>query len=219
MERLLWHSDYPLLDKEVQRVTGLTDQKLAAEGLGPKKSLELLSIVIESSNMVLAHNKEYDEQLYKAECARHGIKPSETPWYCTLTEVPYPARFRCRQLSHLALDHGVVVDPSKLHRAIDDVRLMGQLLIRGGYTPEGIVAYAKAPWVYLQALIPAPWEDGGVGKERAQKAGFSWEKCRGTTEPVFPKKWVKRVKDLNAEKENDPGLKRVIIKESEEAGK
>lgn len=213
--RLVWHSGYPLLTSEVKKITGLTDEQLASEGAGPVKSLEMLTAFLNLSDAIFAHNKAYDETLYKAECERLGITPSETPWYCTMSEVPYPEEYKCRKLSHLALDHGITVDPSTLHRAVDDVKLMLITLAKGGYTPERIIEYAKSEWVYMKAMIPPPWEDGGVGKERARKAGYSWERAKGTEDPTFPKTWVKRVKmvDLENEKSQDPGFKREIIKQ------
>jgi hypothetical protein len=102
-------------------------------------------------------------------------------------------KFKCWKLSHLALDHGVPVDPNVLHRAMADVKLTQQMLAKVGVPAKDIYTYQCIPSVVVQALIPAPFQDGGKGKELAVKRGYSWEVPRGTQEK-YDKAWVRKIK-------------------------
>jgi len=108
------------------------------------------------------------------------------------------------------------VDPSILHRAYSDVKLIGMLFKKGGYTLEKIIAYRDEPWVYLKADIPKPWEDNEVGKKQAQERGYAWQRARGHVGPEFHKTWVKRIKEsaLAKEKELSCPFKRIVLRES-----
>lgn len=195
---LVYEPTYLPLSEEVRRVTGLTDIELQTKGIPPREALTQLIKLIEQADFVIAHNKAFDETLFLAECARQSITPPTIPWHCSIEDIEYPEYYRCKKLSHLALDHGIIVDPAKLHRAIGDVDLLGDLLRVGAYSPERIRAFALLPWHYLQAVIPGPWVgkggDGGKGRELAKAEGFSYEAVRGTLKPRFDKAWVKRVK-------------------------
>jgi hypothetical protein len=172
----------------------------------------------------IAHNVQYDAVVLagfidkfpdiKKRYAGHPAFNTQN-WICTYNDVPYPARFRCKILSHLALDHGIEFGPNfKAHSALIDIELILKILIAGGYTLEKILAYKNDAWIYLQALVPTPWEDNGKGKEDAKAAGYSFETARGTTEPKFPKAWVKRIKSaaLEEEKKIQVPFKRQILK-------
>jgi hypothetical protein len=101
----------------------------------------------------------------------------------------------------MALDFGVKVDPSKCQRAMNDVYLMIDMLKASGTTVKEIVEDYKSPWVYIAAEIPPPWEDNGEGRDFVKSRGYNWETCRGTSEPVFKKKWVKRVRARRKDEE------------------
>lgn len=212
---LMWEEDYPHLTNEVQQLTGITQDELTREGSLPKGIFQELTNFIDKSNFIVAHNKEYDAGIFESELRRHKFSltiPGER-WLCTYRDVPYSDRFRCKKLAHLTLDHGVPIDPTKLHRAVNDVELMGKLLRAGNYTLEKMIEYRDSPWVYLQAMIPPPWEDGGKGKKEASNRGYTYQKARGTETPEFPKCWVKRVKEIDEdrEKESECPFKRKII--------
>lgn len=188
---------------EIVEITGVTDEMLKADGRPPDRVfVEQLFPLVEQADWVLAHKKSFDQVVYESTCRRLGLTPAEpkSGWICTLTEVPYPDRYRCKQLSHLAYDHGVIVHPDKLHRAKNDVDLLAQF-ITTKYKIEDIIKFRNTPWAYLRACIPPPWEDGGKGKELAKGIGYGFEKARGTEAPSFPKMWVKRVKETEIEKE------------------
>jgi hypothetical protein len=109
-------------------------------------------------------------------------------------------KHKCWKLSHLALEYGIAVDPSKLHSALADIELTAQLLQRAGTTLHEIKTYHDEPTVVLRAVVPPKWEDKGVGTDAAKKLGFSWEQPRGV-DKKFEKCWVKAVKKQNAEVE------------------
>ncbi len=154
--------------------------------------MELVALY-EQADLIMAHNTAFDRTVFESVCGRLKIPFSQKEWLCTLNDFPWPRKFTCRKLGHLALEHKMKMDDRDLHRAIADVDLMFELVFNH-YDFEKVLEYARSPWLYVQADIPAPWNDGGVGKAFASKKGFAWEKCRGTEEPVFAKRWMKRVK-------------------------
>jgi len=211
----IWEHGYPELTDKIIQLTGIKQDELIREGSVPKEVFKDLIEFIGRGNYIIAHNKEYDGNLLKSELRRHDfqIDIPESKWICSYRDVPYPERFRCKKLSHLTLDHGVPIDPKTLHRAVADVELIGKLFKAGNYTLESILEYRDSPWVYFQAIIPPPWEDGGKGKIKAYEQGYSYLKARGTDGPQFPKCWVKRVKAIHEEDEKrlDCPFKRSII--------
>jgi len=201
------------LSEEIVRITGITDAMLDESAIPNDNAFRQLNEWMEKADAFLAHNAQYDQTVYERESERLGFIPWQKPWYCSILDVAHPDKISCRKLSHMALDYGRAIDPATLHRAMADVELIGHALRANGVTPTQIKEYAEAPWVYMKACIPAPWEDNGRGKELAKKDGYSWETPRGSTEPKFPKTWVKRVKQsqLEAEKLRSVGFKREAL--------
>jgi DNA polymerase III epsilon subunit-like protein len=202
---LVWDPSYPPLSPEVQAVTGLTDEMLKAEGKPPVEALQQMLPYIGRAEKIIAYNMEYDGTLYAYERKRLGedlLPPlPREKWLCAYVGVPWPAKFKCRKLSHLALDHGLIVDPATLHRAVGDVKLMGRLLAYSGQTAEGIIAYSAIPWIVVKADIRPPWEDP-AGNAKAKERGYSFETPRGVDDgKKFAKSWVKRIKQNELEKE------------------
>jgi DNA polymerase III epsilon subunit-like protein len=156
----------------------------------------------------VAHNASFDLGMLEGNASRYNHTWSDkfknTPWVCSKSDVPKHANNRCTRLSHLAVDYGLLVDGAKLHRAVDDVLLMGKMLAQTGMTFEEIYTWKQEPWVYIQATnVEKPWVDGGASVKKAKEEGFSWEKAYGTDGPVFQKSWVKRVKESEYQKELD----------------
>jgi hypothetical protein len=91
------------------------------------------------------------------------------------------------------------------HGAKADVEAVRTLMEHRGLTRLLIEEYRDEPWVYMTALLPKPWGKTELVAKELQKAakedGYSWQTCRGTAEPVFTKKWVKRVKSSLFEEE------------------
>lgn len=200
--------DKPIsLSEEVKEVTGITDEELERNGKPLEFVLGILEDMVAEADYIMAHNSEFDEQMLKNQLRRMGLqekfpKCAESPkWLCSLSDIEHPDKFRCRKLAHLSLDYGVTVNPKVLHRALDDVLLMGKMMKERGTSIQEDIEFAQEPWIYVRALIPPPWEDGGKGRDQAKASGFGWERAPGTQEPVYPKCWVKRTKKKNFVKE------------------
>jgi DNA polymerase III epsilon subunit-like protein len=202
--QLCYESNYPPQKPEIVELTGITDDMLRADGHSKKEVFSMLLPLVEQADLVCAHNKKFDQAVFNAECRRQGIPIPDKRWLCTLTEMPYPAKYTCKKLSHLAWEHDIEVDRKSLHRAEYDVQLMLQLVLKYGLA--NVLAYADEPWVYFQAVIPAPWVDQGIGKQKAQKMGYSWQSARHD-ERVFDKCWVKRVKASQVDSERSQAEK------------
>jgi DNA polymerase III epsilon subunit-like protein len=215
LSQLVYEDTYPPQSEEIADITGITDSMLKEKGLPPALAIGTdLASLIHSADYVLAHNAYgFDKIVYESTCARVGIevvKPREG-WIDTLVDVPYPKKFTCHKLSHLAFDHGVVANPEEMHRAIHDVRLLARF-IYSCYPMKTILEYRAIPWVYIFLKgVKGPWQDGGETNNLAKKLGFGWQQAKGDFNgPKFEKRWVKRVKDtpanLLAEKEKCPSI-------------
>ncbi len=203
---LIYDKTYPPQTQFIKDLTGITDEMLMKEGRSPVLIFSEISNLVGGVDWVIAHKAAFDRGIYEAGCIRTDtpIQEPKRGWICSLTDIPYHPKYTCKKLSHLAYEHGILVDPATLHRALDDVKLLCMLV--GKYRLEDIIEYRSIPWVYIRAKIPAPWEDNGVGKAQAQKLGYSWKTAKGMDTPVFDGCWVKRVKEntLQAEKEAAP---------------
>jgi DNA polymerase III epsilon subunit-like protein len=222
---LVYEKDYPPLSQEVIDVTGITDRDLQTEGLEFWRMFEMIFNRFQQIGFpeyFVAHNKSFDENLFKMEMKRHkddlvaffgddAQKVFDIPWLCTIEDLEHPKKFKCKKLSHLALDYGVIVDPSKLHRAVDDVQLLIRMTEKAGIDWEQVVERSKIPWVVVRAKVPKPWDDAGVGKDKAKSCGFGWQQPFGSTQ-VYENMWVKRIKQTEIQKETDAlGYELVIL--------
>ena len=203
--RLIKGSDYAPLTEEVQAFNGITQEMLDREGVDPRVALEAICGLLAPCEAVVAYNKAFDETIYRAEMARafpiQGVShlPHTPPWLCAMTECPWPAKINThwKPLKYLALDLGLAVDPSQLHRAIHDAELTLRVLKdgRGGpYTIERMQEYAADPWVYIAIDIPHPKRDEGSGRDYAVAQGYRWLKIHKAHPLTFERMWVKRIK-------------------------
>lgn len=192
VNRLLWEAGYPPQTEQIVELTGITDIILKNEGLPPGKVfIDEVFPLLAWADVIFAHNKNFDKSVLYATAKRNGLVVPENLWICTWSEMPYPPNQTCKKLAHLGLDHGCKMDNRELHRAVNDVDLMLEIVSK--YSIEKVIAYAKEPSTIIRAMIPAPWTDGGKGKEEATRRGFSWESPRGTS-LKFDKCWVKQIK-------------------------
>lgn len=190
---LIWKPGYPKQDPKIVELTGISDGDLQERGVPPEEAIENTLRLVEQADIVFAHKISFDRTVLQAHCDRLGIKLPKREWICTLTNFPWPKRFTCHKLSHLAYEHGIMVDPRTLHRADADVELMMQL-ISTKYNLDDVIAYARKPWIYLRAEPFGPWQDGGIQNTIAKENGFTYEQVKGVDEHKWPKKWVTRVK-------------------------
>lgn len=208
LSQIIYSPSYPGQTAEIVELTGITDEMLKSQGVEAAVAFpSLLFPLIEKSDWVIAHNLSFDEAVYRGTCHRLGLTPVEPKqgWLCSIQDIPYAAKYKCKKLSHLCFDHGIVSDPDKLHRAVYDTDLL-MTLVTTKYDINEIIAYKNIPWevVFLNGVL-GPWEDKGVSNKMAKKLGYSWESPRGT-DLKYPKRWVKRVKQnqLQAEKDRTP---------------
>ncbi len=204
---LVWDESYPPTPPQVTEVTGITDEMLRLGGESPVHMLNAIeaSAKIHGVEYIIAYNMQFDRGFLLAECIRQNYSPVQevgAEFLCAMVDVKSNQKYKSWKLMHLALDYGVPVDPGLLHRAINDVELMRQMLIASKVTIGEMVAYHNSPSVYLRAMVKKPWEDGGVSTELAKKHGFSWEKCRGDSR-VFDKCWVKSMKEIDLKTEGN----------------
>lgn len=201
----VYEPDYPKLTEENVKLTGITEEMLKTQGISFGEMLGKLCTFAHTAKYFIAHNKHFDRRILIAELDRHlsGGKGPEfiaeslaKPWLCSAEDLKPNRQMKCWKLSHLALDYGVAVDPSKLHRAVADVLLMGEMLAASKVPLADMIKFMQTPSVVVRIDTPGPWEDGGKGVEKAKELGFKWEKIKTPDgEKVFPKQWVKLVKE------------------------
>jgi DNA polymerase III subunit epsilon len=199
---LVWEQSYPVITEEITELTGITTAELVQAGESPEDALQALEEMASRHKVekLLAYNEEFDRKMLHAEVERldPGAKHSngDTKWLCGLKD--HKPNYKCKswKLMHVALDHGVPVDPNELHRAINDIELTRKMLEASGATLDKLLAYRNSPYVYLRAKVQKPWEDGGKSTDLAKAHGFSWEKAKGDSR-VFEKTWVRRIKECD----------------------
>lgn len=194
---------YPPMPPEATAVNGITQEDLDSHGIPFDEAYAKILPLVAQCEMIVAHNKNYDKKIILSQVERFGLGVGileHRPWICSAEDLETNKNFKCWKLSHLALDRGVAVDPKDLHRATDDIMLMGKMLTAAKADPKKMYEYSVTPEIVLQAQIPAPWTDNGVGKAHAQALGYGWEKVKGS-DRQFQKLWVKKIKENELDSE------------------
>lgn len=201
MSQLVWESGYPALTPENIAVTGITQEMLDKDGISLDRACHILGNMTRGNDItgVIAYNRKYDETLFKAELLRSGLsldpemnRLAQLPWLCAMEDIESNYKFKSWKQMHVALEYGITVNPKLLHRAINDVELMRQILKESGTTPEAMWAWQSSPWMYVAAKVNAPWTDGGKTSNEAKALGFRWQTTGD--DRVFEKTWVKKIK-------------------------
>jgi DNA polymerase III epsilon subunit-like protein len=226
ISHLLYDEGYPEQSDTIVDVTGITTEMLLEYGIPFAYALSQMIAMFEEHGWpeyFLAHNASFDRSFFQSEMKR--CKPTllqaytqeqmehlfGLKWLCSIQDIHHPDKFKCKKLSHLALDYGMPIDPSTLHRAFDDVTLLACMLEKMKVSWQSVVDRFHKPWLVVRAMIPQPWDDDGVGKAMAASCGFRWQDLGDLN---FPKMWVKKIKaeDIISEKEK-LGYEITIIKE------
>lgn len=181
-----------VLSEKIIDITGITQEELEEKGRGPEEVVKELKEFTPGIDALMAHNAPFDKNMLSY------LIEFEQPWICTMNGLRHPAHVKARKLGHMALDYGVAVDPSKLHRAVNDVELMGEVMSFIKMNPYAILEYSQEPDMIVAIEVPPPWEDGGDGKEFAKSLGFCFS-GRDDWEKKFPKRWVKKIKPSDVE--------------------
>lgn len=207
---LMWDASYPKLTPEIQELTGITEDLLLQQGKPPSEVMPIINDMLSSVDAVVAYNEQFDSKFITKEILEVVGLTSQRQWLCAMMDHKPNYKLKSWKLMHVALDHGVPVDPSKLHRAIADVELTRQMLVASKGTAQTLQEYRLSPWVYLKAKVKKPWEDNGVSTQSAKDHGFAWEKAKGDSR-IFEKMWVKRIKEIDLKQQKELPFETVII--------
>jgi DNA polymerase III epsilon subunit-like protein len=196
---LIHDSSYPVITEEITNLTNIKHSMLEFACL-PEDTWDGLRAMAQHVDGVVAHNAAFDRAVvFTANKDEESLEwLLDKTWLCSIQDVEKFDALKSKRLMHIALEVGVTVDPTGLHRASADVELMRRMLVSAGETWENMYEYHMEPNVYLQAQCDGPWIDGGKSTNMAKELGYSWEIPRGAPEGVkFAKAWVKKVKQKN----------------------
>lgn len=172
------------LSSEITIITGLSTEDLKEYG-HPKPFSVFMDLyrLLTQCDFAIAHNAPFDKSFLDAEFDRQGIV-YEAQWLDSITDLPLEAYKGSRSLTYLAADHGFLNPFS--HRAVFDVLTM--LKVVSQYPIDMIIERSQSPTMLVQAEV-SYWD-----RELAKKHGFKWN--------PEAKKWEKRLKVIDAEKES-----------------
>lgn len=181
-------------EEDAYKGHGHTITSLDKHGVSLSVCLKRLIAICESENIkaVVAHNGEnFDKPFLLKKYLEMDMRPETIgvlPWIDTREDIEYPEEWGAgRKLSELCTEAGFL-NPFP-HIGIMDVMSMLKLLSHFDY--ETILQNSAIPWVTVQALV------GYEDRELAKKERFSWEI---TGAKIFPKMWVKKIRQNKLEK-------------------
>jgi DNA polymerase-3 subunit epsilon len=175
------------LTGEIIEHTGITMEMLETFGSDERDVLRMIEQMAEKADYRMGHFcNDFDALFLQEAYARTGITEPALDWLDTSIDVRYPEKIKTRNLRHLAAEHGFL-NPFP-HRAVFDVLTMFK--VAGCYNLEDIIARAKEPTVYVQALVK--FEVNHLAKDR----GYRWNPAK--------KIWWKqfKVSDFEAERQD-----------------
>lgn len=193
-------SDGQKISPENEALTGISEAMLKEFGIPVRHALNRVEEICTKYGVeaFVAHNATgFDKPMLLTEMRRHEIEHPRTAnlqWLDTKTDLPIPFKQDSTKLKYLASDHGFL-NPFQ-HRALTDALTMMRLFSE--YNIKDILSEANAKRVIVRAMIPAPWHDSGVGKDKAKAAGYRWEEVDTFR---FDKAWVKKIKKDEYNKE------------------
>ena len=141
-----------------------------------------------AADYLMAHYTEFDRTILERFVSWDGYigeKPFTSKWIDTMTDIPYPESIKTRALPYLAAEHGFL-NPFP-HRALFDVMTM--IKIASMYDFDEILKYADSPNLWVRATVS--FDDKQLAKDRH----FKWDPTN--------KLWVKQVKEMNIEYEEE----------------
>lgn len=188
----------------IQDLTKINPTDLLTKGITFEDGIAKIDQLISDHEpkCVLAHNAQFDRSMMEGEGARWKLSSPiyGLAWVCSKTNIKYPKTMKSLRLQHLALDHGIAVDPAKQHRALADVELLASLMRRAKADIDQMLKHATAKDIVVKALVKPPWEDSGASTSKAKEFGFRWEDP-GFPQKKVPKSWVKTIKDFELEED------------------
>lgn len=209
--QLIFQDEYfplPPEAAEAMKINGIKEDDIKRHGISFRVATDILH-GFGDIDFIVAHNAEYDKAMFAADCVFNKVhsKLLDVPWVCSSRDISYVEKYRVSGLSKIALGQGITVDPTKLHRAVADVQLMGQVLSATKADPRKMLETKKIPTLVIATQTRKPWEDDGKSNAVAKEQGYRWESAVYKT---YPKQWVKAVK---ADKISEEKLPYTIIEE------
>lgn len=124
--------------------------------------------MLEQSDVIVAHNAEFDRPRIIRLLEERGAAYPERPWACTMKYVSFPNQRNSKVLTHLCSDHEI--STMGAHRAMSDVLMLCSLLAKAESLDEQILEAIKPRrQVTLDKAQAYDWKD------RAKKHGFWWD--------------------------------------------
>lgn len=164
-------------------LTGITDEMINKGTPEAEVACAIFDPFLKAK-AAFAYNAPFDKRFLNALFKRNQLPDLNIPVVDVMRDVRYPKRFTCKKLTHLAYDHGIVIEHGSAHRAVADVRLMLKLLAK--YDLKEVIADALEPKVMLRIKTPAPWVD---------KEGNVYAKAQGYYFEAEKKFWIKEVRE------------------------
>lgn len=196
MDKLVRNPD-TVIPEEITKLTGIRQEYVELTGNSLKSVLEHTAFLMKNAEAVVAHNgNDYDKPVFLRVSKECGVEIPEIPWVDTRLDIEYPEEMRgCRKLSHLAAEHGFLLNDGR-HRAIFDV--MAMLRIFNHYDHTALISLAKTPFIDIQAVVSFD------NKDLAKARGFQWDSAR--------KMWKKQIRlgKLESERAN-PEFEIVVL--------
>lgn len=184
------------LSPEIKALTGLRDEAIREFGVHPATVYRELDHYCAERRVefIVAHNgTHFDRPFIIHELDKLGVEATcfrSLPWLDTRRDLPYKKgeEPKSRTLEHLLMKKRFI--PAISHRALADAAHTMWLLSH--YNLEEVLEYWKIPWVVLS--VGVSFHD----KDLAKAQGYQWQEVNYK---IYPKQWVKLVKETEVESE------------------
>jgi DNA polymerase III alpha subunit (gram-positive type) len=128
---------------------------------------DIFSMLFMQADFIIAHNIKFDSHFVLREWEELKDKKE---WICTYADIKFPKTKRSQVLSHIAVDHGILVTDA--HRAVGDVQTLTKLLEKVPDLEEQItrvVNLRKNGKYYI-----TDESHGRIDNKLSKEAGFKW---------------------------------------------
>lgn len=151
---------------EVVRLTRITDEMVAGQRIDDSA----VQALVNSADLVIAHNAKFDRPFLEARFAVFRDKP----WACSINDVPWDAHgLGSVKLGWLLMEHAGAY--FRAHRAEDDclaaIHVLGTPFADDGSLPMQHLLTATRAQTVLVRAVNSPFESKDVLKAR----GYSWD--------------------------------------------
>lgn len=193
------------ISKEVEDLTGIDFEMLQDYGKPFSQIIDeiydtCLPPFDEHTSFLCGHNiKNFDKPIldrYIDFYSKDKFMPQEyvalknIPLIDTSVDLPIPKTINTRKLTHLAFEHGIIMQPA--HRALVDCIMTANLLFK--YDIDEVIALSQEEKFDVVAKIDGPWVEGFQDRKKAVvESGFRWNPDR--------KSWFKTMRKSEIGKE------------------